>query len=120
MNQYEANEQIAVMQWVNLQSGKWPELELLYHIPNGGSRNKIEAAHLKQQGVKAGVPDLHLPVARGKFHGLYIEMKYGKNKTTEKQDEWIKALRNQGHAVEVCYGWESAVEVITKYMNLKK
>lgn len=120
MNQYEANEQIALMQWANLQSGKWPELNLLYHIPNGGSRNKTEAAHLKQQGVKAGVPDLHLPVPRGNFHGLHIEMKYGKNKTTEKQDEWIKALRKQGYAVEVCYGWEAAAEIITKYMNLKK
>lgn len=27
-----------------------PELELLYHVPNGGSRNRLEAANLQKQG----------------------------------------------------------------------
>ena len=67
----ESEEQICLFQWAQYQSGRYPELELMYHIPNGGSRNKYEAANLKLQGVKAGVPDICLPVARGKFHGLY-------------------------------------------------
>lgn len=116
---HESVEQEGVFKWANFMSGKYPEIELLYHIPNGGSRNKIEAANLKRQGVKAGVPDLCLPVARGKWHGLYIEMKAGDNKTTEKQDMWLAALRNQGYAAEVCYGWEETAEVITKYLELR-
>lgn len=115
--QYEANEQEALFRWAAFIHGRFPEIDLLYHIPNGGSRNRMEAANLKRQGVKAGVPDLCLPVARSGFNGLYIEMKAEKNTTTEKQEEWILALRRQGYAAEVCYGWERAAEVITKYLE---
>ena len=59
----ESVEQSRLFQWARMQQGRWPELRLLYHIPNGGSRHRLEAIHLKQQGVRAGVPDLCLPVA---------------------------------------------------------
>lgn len=88
----EATEQQAVIRWAGYMSGRYPELELLYHIPNGGSRNKIEAANLKQQGVKSGVPDLCLPVGKGKYNGLYIEMKFGRNKPTKnRQNGYISS-----------------------------
>ena len=117
MNQWEAAEQTALFRWAGLMSGQFPEIEMLYHIPNGGSRNKIEAAHLKQQGVKAGVPDLCLPVARREYHGLYIELKYGKNKPTENQKRWIKLLRSQNYKAEVAYGWEEASKIILEYLK---
>lgn len=117
MNQWEAAEQTALFRWASLMSGQFPEIEMLYHIPNGGSRNKIEAAHLKQQGVKAGVPDLCLPVARGEYHGLYIELKYGKNKPTENQKRWINLLRSQNYKAEVAYGWEEASGIILEYLK---
>lgn len=117
MNQWEAAEQTALFRWAGLMSGQFPEIEMLYHIPNGGSRNKIEAAHLKQQGVKAGVPDLCLPVARGEYHGLYIELKYGKNKPTENQKRWINLLRSQNYKAEVAYGWEEASKIILEYLK---
>lgn len=117
-NQREAEEQMALFEWAALVSGKHPELQLLYHIPNGGSRNKAEAANLKKQGVKAGVPDLCLPVPRGEFHGLYIELKYGKNKPSKAQEKWITDLKNQNYAAFVCYGWEEAKNVITVYLYL--
>lgn len=90
----------------------------MFHIPNGGSRNKLEAANLKRQGVKAGVPDLFLPVSRGGYHGLFIELKCGKNKTTAKQNEWLKNLSEQGYAVSVCYGCNEAIKKILKYLKL--
>ena len=68
----EAQEQMTLFSWAAMQSGKYPELNLLYHVPNGGSRHKAEAGRLRAEGVKAGVPDLCLPVARGQYHGLYI------------------------------------------------
>ena len=117
MNQWEAAEQTALFRWAGFMSGRFPEIEMLYHIPNGGSRNKIEAAHLKQQGVKAGVPDLCLPVARGEHHGLYIELKYGKNKPTENQKRWINLLRSQNYKAEVAYGWEEASKIILEYLK---
>lgn len=113
----EAVEQINLMKWTEYMSGRYPEIRLLFHVPNGGSRNRIEAANLKKQGVKAGVPDLFLPVARGGHFGLFIEMKFGKNRTTAQQKEWIKELRDQGYRCEVCYGWEAASEVLTDYLG---
>ena len=65
--------QTCVMEWAEGQLIQHPELKMLYAIPNGGARNAITGALLKAEGVKPGVPDLCLPVARGKYHGLYIE-----------------------------------------------
>lgn len=116
--QHEASEQVKLFNWLSFMRGKYPELDLMYHIPNGGSRNVKEAANLKRQGVRAGVPDLCLPVARGSFHGLYIELKYDKNKPTNFQQQWLKNLQQQGYAVKVCYGWEDASKVICKYLSI--
>lgn len=71
----ESVEQKLVVEWARRAECTWPEIALLHHIPNGGQRDKAVAAKLKTEGVKAGVPDLCLPVPRGKYHGLYIEMK---------------------------------------------
>lgn len=114
----EATEQEMVIQWCGWQEGKHPELKWIYHIPNGGSRNALEAANLKRQGVKAGVPDLCLPVPKNGFHGLYIEMKHGKNKTTEKQEAWLQALREQGYYAAVCYGAQEAQDLIAGYLQM--
>ena len=61
----ESVEQQCLFRWAAFQSGRFPELALLYHVPNGGSRKKAEAGRFRAEGVKAGVPDLCLPVARG-------------------------------------------------------
>lgn len=114
----EAREQTAVIQWAHLMENKYPQLKMLYHIPNGGSRNAREAHNLKMQGVRAGVPDLHLPVARGGYHSLWLEMKYGKNKPTALQKEYMEFLKNEGHCVHVCYSADEAIETICDYLNL--
>lgn len=113
----ESVEQINLFRWAILQECKYPELILLHHIPNGGLRSKATAVRLKMEGVKAGVPDICLPVPRGNSHGLYIELKVGKNKTSKNQNNWIDALRIQGYQVDVCYGWEEASEVIANYLK---
>lgn len=112
----EATEQERLISWASWQQSCFPELKLLFHIPNGGSRNTLEAANLKRQGVKAGVPDLFLPVAKGTYHGLFIEMKWGKNTVTDKQDEWLHDLTVQGYKAAVCYGADEAIEIITNYL----
>lgn len=112
----ESQEQIYLFQWAMWNTQKFPELSLLYHVPNGGRRDKKEAVSLKRQGVKAGVPDLFLPVARDGYFGLYIELKVGRNKTTDLQKKWIKDLIEQGYIVEVCYGWQEAKELIEEYL----
>lgn len=118
----EAQHQANVFKWSRQPSVRreWPELALLHHIPNGGKRDAIEARHLKAQGVKAGVPDLCLPAARGQYHGLYIEMKTEKGSTSNAQDWWGEHLLAQGYFWEVCHGWENAVRVLEWYLSLKE
>lgn len=118
----EARHQAAVIKWSQQPSirEKWPELALLHHIPNGGTRDAIEGKHLKQQGVKSGVPDLCLPAPRGDYHGLYIEMKNEEGKPSQDQKWWGEHLRKQGYFWEVCNGWEAAISVLERYLNLKR
>lgn len=113
----EDTEQIGVIEWAEWHTSQYPELKLLHHIPNGGKRNAVEAARLKAMGVRAGVPDLCLPAPRGGYAGLYIEMKYGKNKPTDKQNEWIAALRQQGYKVTVCYSGAEATQELESYLR---
>lgn len=113
----EDTEQMGVIEWANWNTGRFPELQLLFHVPNGGKRNAAEAARFKAMGVKAGVPDLCLPVPRNGFAGLYIEMKYGKNRTTKEQEKWIMALRQQGYKAVVCYGGIAATKEIESYLQ---
>lgn len=111
MNVSESTEQITVIQYCD-----WQGIPI-FHIPNGGKRNAREAVNLKRQGVKAGVPDLFLPVAKGGYHGLFIEMKVGKNKPTENQIKWMSLLSEQGYAVSVCYGADKAIKAIQGYLK---
>ena len=114
-------EQTQLFAWAHFARGKYPELALMYHIPNGGKRSKAEAVRFKAQGVKAGVPDICLPVARGKYHGLYIELKRVKGgRVSTAQEEYISALRKQGYRVEVCFGMEQARDVIVEYLEFSQ
>ena len=115
----EAQHQAAVIKWSQQPTirSRWPELALLHHIPNGGTRDPVEAKHLKQQGVKRGVPDLCLPVARGAYHGLYIEMKTESGRATADQKWWGEQLTRQGYCWFVCHGWENAVQTIEAYLE---
>lgn len=115
----EAQEQTWVFQWAAMMANaKWPELELMYHIPNGGSRNRVEAARLKGQGVKPGVPDIFLPVARKGRHGLFIELKRKVGgKISPEQNRMIGELNRQGYMAVVCKGWQAAADVIEEYMG---
>lgn len=114
----EAEEQSTLFQWAEIAAQSRPALRNLYAVPNGGRRDRIEAAHLKRQGVKPGVPDICLAYPAGVYHGLYIEMKVGDNKPSEKQREWITNLRAAGYMAVVCYGFEQAKEMIEKYLKL--
>jgi len=115
----EAKEQQIVFEWASWNTSKYPDLKLLYAIPNGGRRDKKEAYFMKLSGVKAGVPDICLPVAKGNYHGLYIELKVGKNKTTYLQDMWLKNLAERHYKVSVKYGADEAIKEIKDYLEEK-
>lgn len=113
----EDNVQMMLFDWARAQSGKYPELELLHHIPNGGKRDAREAARFKRMGVKPGVPDISLPVPRGGFHGMYIEMKSPTGKLSDNQRKWLARLSEMSYYTCVCYSFEQARDCILKYLK---
>jgi len=110
----EHEEQKAFIEYCNLQGGDWLRF---YAIPNGGDRHPAVAAKLKAEGVRKGVLDLCLPVARGGYHGLYIEMKRrkGGKLSDDQANEQVK-LRQAGYCAEVAKGWEEAVNITKDYL----
>ena len=113
-------EQMCLFRWALANAGAHPELELLFHIPNGGKRSKAEAARFKAMGVRAGVSDIFLPVARDGHHGLWIELKRLHNgRPTKAQLEWIERMIAEGYVATVCNGWVQAARVICAYMGIR-
>ena len=114
----ENQEQQALFEWAETMANRHPELNLMFHIPNGGKRHIKTAVQLKAEGVKSGVPDICLPVSKGSYHGLFIEMKRKGGKTSGNQDKWLALLSEQGYRACVCIGWEQAAQKIISYLSL--
>lgn len=89
-----------------------PEYGLILHIPNGEYRTKATAGRLKAMGVRAGILDFLLPIARHGYHSLWIETKITPNKPTAAQLEWIRRLQMEGHRCRVI--WDSFDEVMAE------
>ena len=116
----EHQEQAALFAWAKLAAARLPELRLLFAVPNGGARDAVTGARLKAEGVKPGIPDVCLPVARGGWIGLWIEMKTSKRTLKPHQRAIGEALAAQGHRVAVCWGWESARAEILEYLAAER
>lgn len=122
----EHNEQVAVFEWARMQRNIYPELDLLYAVPNGGKRDVITAKRMQDEGVKPGVPDICLPVARGGYNALYVELKRPasanrtKGRVSEKQGAWLQLLSQNGNKACVCYGASEAIRTIREYLGGEK
>lgn len=116
----EHREQCAVMSWVRFHVKHWPELDLLFAVPNGGHRSKATAGKLKAEGVRAGVWDLWLPVRRRPWSGLVVEMKMKPNRLTPVQREFGAGIEAQGFRTAVCYSAPEAIATIDEYIRLPR
>lgn len=112
----EHDEQCSVITWFDIQYKQYKER--LFAVPNAAKRSPQLANYLKAEGLRKGVLDLWLPIKRGEYSGLVIEMKFRKNKLTPEQKEWIAFLITQGFKCCVCYSFEEAKKAITDYLNL--
>lgn len=113
----ESQHQIAFFNWIKMQSVKYPELNFVFHIPNGKQRHVIVATQLKREGVRKGVPDLMLLVPKGNFHGFVAELKFGHGRTSDEQEIWFNFLRKQGYFVGVYWEWTHLAADIVKYLD---
>lgn len=124
MSRDEHSEQVALFRWIDLTKGHIPELGLAFAVPNFSGFHGSETARIrsgaraKAEGRRKGVPDIVLPVPRGTFHGLFIELKAKGGRTQPEQRAWLDALREQGYAAHLCVGYEDARQTMTDYLAL--
>jgi hypothetical protein len=123
-NNREHDLQVSIFEWAEMQKGKFPELALLFAVPNAAKRSPRQGAYMKAEGMKAGVPDIWLPVARGGFHGLVIEVKpehtpgvTTKTYPTAEQKDWIERLNTEGYLARICYGFVEIYSLILDYLG---
>ena len=117
MRHLESDLQIACKRWFGR---TYPALNaLLFAIPNGGKRNIREAERLRQEGVEAGIPDMMLAVPTSKHHGMFIEMKAGRNKPTRNQNEKLKLLEEKGYKTHVVRTKEEFILAIENYLQVE-
>lgn len=125
----EHDEQVALLDWANANLRTYPELRWLFAIPNGGKlpyyydRNgKLTSKQriaLVREGLRAGVADLMLPVPRGVYHGLFLEMKRKPNKVSDDQEEFLAFVKAQGYYAVVGWSFEEGRDWILHYLNLR-
>ena len=126
MKSIERQHQIAVVQYLQMLE-KTKMIETFFCVPNGGSRNKIEASNLKKEGVRSGVSDL---IVIFKEKVLFLEMKQPKkvlksgklsnasSKQSPSQIEFMNSVTNSNVCIyDVGYGFAGAKIVIDKYIK---
>lgn len=100
----ESQLQIQCVAWLKYQ---YPYLApLFFAVPNGGSRDKREAAIMKAEGITAGVSDLILNVPSGRYTQLAIEMKAGSSQS-EAQKRYQRYAEAVGIKYIVCKSFQS-------------
>jgi len=117
----EGQEQESFIVMTSFYRKRYPELELLFAVPNGGTRVKLEAMAMKRQGVVSGVPDLCLPVARGGYIAWWGEMKRRRTGyLSSEQREWLTRLRKEGHWASWHRGAEEMLADLLWYLSLPR
>jgi hypothetical protein len=111
-------EAVNFMRRVRAHGMRWPALQLLFAVPNGGDRHRIVAAKMKAEGVRAGVPDYLLLFPVEPYHGLAIELKSLSGYASAEQKIWIERLRNNGYRAEICRGADAAWAVVCDYLGI--
>lgn len=89
-----------------------------FHIPNESKRSKYAGGRLKRIGMRAGVSDYFIAIPRGSYHGLWLEIKVGKNKLTQQQEFFFFDMQMQHYCCRVAYGFDEAKAYIESYLAL--
>lgn len=90
---------------------------MVVHVPNGGSRNPIEAARLKKLGVMAGWPDISIYGALTGSGGYvpyagFMEVKSKAGRIQPSQHNVMDRLKDAGFDVAVIRSVEEARDCV--------
>ena len=114
-NKEEEHLQINCISWFDYQ---YPKLQkLLFAVPNGGSRNILEAVNLKKQGVRAGVSDLVLLYSSTQYPFLCLEFKAKKGVQSTEQKEFQKSVESVGGLYVLIRSFDEFKIIIEKYLS---
>lgn len=91
--------------------------KLLLAIPNGGSRNIIEAKNLKAQGVKSGVSDVLLLIPKRGYACLCMEFKTPVGKQSDEQKLFQKETESVGNKYVVVRSVKEATDILRWYLG---
>lgn len=116
INSEEADIQSEFFSQVKLFFPRIPD-KLLFAVPNGGSRNKIEAANLKRQGVKSGIADVILLIPKSGFASLCMEFKTKSGKQSSEQKEFQKQAEMCGSKYIIVRSVKQAIDEMKKYLK---
>lgn len=101
----------------HLQNNKATE-KYFHSIPNEGKRSHWVARILKVMGLRKGASDLFIFVPRGKYHGMYLELKAKNRKPTKEQLEFLKDAETQGYFAVWSDNHLKSIKLIKYYLNL--
>lgn len=108
--------QVSCVRWFNLQ---YPHLRgRLFAVPNGGRRDAVTGAKLKDEGVIAGVSDLILLKSNHCYGALLIEMKRKDGRQRASQRWWQSVItENDEYKYVVCHSFDDFMREVTDYLN---
>lgn len=110
----ETDEQIAVVRHLRI---LYPKL-LLTISPQGNKISVRQGRQFKAMGYVAGTPDIMIFEARGKYHGLHIELKTKTGKWQDVQKLWADRVERRGYCYRLCRGYDEAIRAVEEYMSL--
>jgi len=121
-NQPEYESQKALFQWARMPAvvRQLPGIDLLEGSMNGVKLSTAQAGKARAAGMLKGSHDVRLPVARGRWIGLSIELKYGDNVPTAEQLAIGARLEEEGWRVHYVWEWTEAVKIITEFLSLPR
>jgi hypothetical protein len=118
MKQEEHDTQCEIFRWAETEMVRHPELKYMFSTLNGVRLNIGQAVKAKKAGNKKGVPDIWLPVKRGQYSGLVIELKKAVGGTVSKeQANWLGFLGGQCYRAVVRHGFMDAITEIIDYLK---
>ena len=111
-------EDIAQINLINWFKYNFPQYkEDIAHVANQRTCSPMEGRLLKKLGVQKGFSDIFIAIPKNGYHGLFLELKVGKNKPTKEQQEFLDRKIELGYAAVCVWGWEAARDFIVEYLK---
>jgi hypothetical protein len=115
----EFDNQCALFEWARIPTvqRQYPGLDLLSCSLNGIRLTLGQARKASQSGMLSGEFDVRLPVARGGYHSLTIEFKFGKGRASKNQLWYHKRMEEEGVFARFVWSWIEAKDLIIRYLT---